>query len=51
MSPTQVENKACIEATSLFLMDKNGNMLENDEGMFAAKIVSDGGTRGGGLHS
>ena len=28
-------------------MDKNGNMLENDEGVFAAKIVRDTDTRGG----
>ena len=47
MSPASTEEYACIEPSSLLLMDKNDYVLENDEGALAVKIVSDSDTRSG----
>ena len=46
-SPGSAEEHACADAASLLLLNQDGNMLENDEGIFAAEIAGDGDTRGG----
>ena len=46
ISPSRTEEHACIESVSLLLMDEEGNILNNDEVIFAKEIMSDGDTRG-----
>ena len=47
VSPASAEEHACVDAASLLLLNQDGNMLENDEGIFAMEIAGDGDTRGG----
>ena len=47
MPPSCAEEYACAETASLLLINEEGNMTNNDEGVFAKEITSDGDIIGG----